>query len=245
MRKFLCLWLFAWTCLFVTDAQMQNGNDASKHPLTQSNLNHQKKYTFAVQPMQMFNWSLRLDFEMRLGDGPGWLQFGPAVYYSPDETTENPRYYYGDRGDYYYSDEWIDVNMREPYSHMKGVGLDVNYKRYVNPARSIYFAGGLSYTYFKIKYWGRKWYDYVEDGLMYYEYGLIYRNQHINRVGINTYFGYQIPTRNAFLFDMFLGIAYRYSFYGQENPKFNETMISYGRRGFVFMTGVRIGFGLK
>ncbi len=243
MRKFFCLLLLVWGCLAVADAQMQNGNDANDPPATRLYSKHQKKYTFAIQPMQMFNWSLRLDFEIRLGDGLGWLQFGPAIYGSPNESTNYPKYYYDEYGDYHYPDVWFHLNLREPYSHMKGAGLDINYKRFVNPARSFYFAAGLSYTYFKIKYWGREWYDYIEDDLEYREYRLDYQDQQINRIGVNTYFGYQIPTRKAFLFDMFWGIAYRYSFYEKENPIFNEYMISYGRRGLVFLTGVRIGVG--
>ena len=233
MRKNLYVaFLAAWFAAFHLSAQNTSGD----MPYSPS----QKKYTFAVQPMQLFNWSLRLDFEMRLGDGPGWLQFGPAVYYSLEE--ENRDYYYDGA---HYHDDWYGIYFREPYSKMRGGGLDVNYKRFINPARSFYLAAGLSYTHFNIKYWGRTWTDYTEDGLDYHEYGLDYQTQHINRLGINTYFGYQIPTRRAFLFDMFVGLAYRHSLSDKNKPAFDDNMISYGRTGTVFTTGVRIGFGIR
>ena len=235
MRKKTYLLLpVVWFTAFHTFAQDTSGD--SPYSLTQ------KKYTFATQPMQLFNWGLRFDFEKRLGDGPGWLQFGPAVYYSLEEDYNSPYGYY-DANRYYYDEEF--GFFREPYSKMRGGGLDVNYKRFINPARSFYLAAGLSYTYFNIKYWGMAWTDYTEDGLEYHEYKPDYLTQHINRLGVNTYFGYQIPTRKAFLFDMFVGMAYRHSISNKNKQSFDNYMISYGYTGFVFLTGIRIGFGIR
>ena len=72
-----------------------------------------------------------------------------------------------------------------------------------------------------------------------------YQTQRINRVGINYYLGYQIPARRAFVYDMFWGWSYRHSFSDKNKQPFNEYMFSYGWTGFVFLAGVRIGFGLK
>ncbi|MDR1172631.1 MAG: hypothetical protein LBL24_09275 [Bacteroidales bacterium] len=238
MRKNLYLLLLA-ACSAGLHAQ-----DASDDPYCQRYASSQKKYTFAIQPMQFFNSALRFDYEMRLGDGPGWLQFGPAVYCSFKGNANHPDYYY-DGDDYYHTGFLEGDIIREPCSKIRGGGLDVNYKRFINPARSFYLAAGLSYACFGIRYWGRVWTDYTEDGLEYHEYGLDYRTQHINRLGINTYFGYQIPTRRAFLFDMFAGLAYRHSFAESGKQPFNKYMLSYGYTGAVFLTGVRIGFGLK
>ena len=197
-----------------------------------------------MQPFQWFNRALRFDFEMRLGDGPGWLQFGPAVYYGKRyQEYEEPPYYY-DGNDYYYKDRYY-VSFREPFSRVRGGGLDVNYKHFIDPKRSTYFAAGLSYTYFEIDYWGYGWDNYIEDGLQYHAYVLDNRTQNINRLGINTYFGYQIPTRYNFLFDFFGGLAYRHSFSNKNKPAFNDNMLSFGHTGFVLLTGFRIGFGLR
>ena len=205
----------------------------------------QKKYTFAFQPLPLLNWCLRSDFEMRLGNGPGWLQFGPAVYYRKnDDKKDDPRYFYEGNG-YRYYDHYYNFDLRAPFSEMMGGGLDVNYKYFINVRRSFYHAVGLSYTHFKIDYWGMAWENYIEDGLQYHAYALDYRTQHINRLGGNFFFGYQIPTRGAFLCDLFWGFAYRHSFSDEDKPSFNRTFLSYGHTGFVFLTGIRFGLGIK
>jgi len=221
------------------------GQDTSDDPQYRYYASTQKKYTFAFQPLQLFNWGWRSDFEIRLGNGPGWLQFGPAVYYMKnDDKKDDPRYYYEGNG-YRYIDWRDDFYLRAPFSKMIGGGLDVNYKYFLDARRSFYQAAGLSYTHFNIDYWGMGWDNYVEDGLQYHAYALDYRTQHINRLGANIIFGYQPPVRKAFLFDIFWGIAYRHSFSDKDKPSFNRYMFSYGHTGFVFLSGVRIGFGLK
>jgi hypothetical protein len=242
MKKHIYLLVLA-VCMTVCYTFAQETSDVSfvkPYALTQ------KKFIVTVQPLQLFNRSLRHDIEIRLGDGPGWLQFGPALYYGKRyEDDENPRYYYEDNN-YSFTDWRFNISLREPFSEMRGGGLDINYKRFVNPMRSFYFAGGLSYTHFKIDYWGYEWDDFTEDGLPYHAYMLDYRNQHINRLGFNAYFGHQIPyRRGAFVLDMFWGLAYRESYSDKEKPSFDRDMFSYGYTGIVFMTGVKIGFGLR
>jgi predicted membrane-bound dolichyl-phosphate-mannose-protein mannosyltransferase len=89
------------------------------------------------------------------------------------------------------------------------------------------------------------WENYIEDGLQYHAYVPGNHTQHINRLGVNFYLGHQIPSRSAFLCDIFWGLAYRHSFSDKDKPSFNRTMLSYGHTGFVFLTGVRLGFGIK
>ena len=228
MRKYICLLLPA-ICLFAIHihAQQTPGERYARS---------QKKYTFTFQPFQLFNSGLKFDFEVRLGDGPGWLQFSPAVYYATkDEYDHYDRYY----------NQNFCFACREPYSKLSGGGLDVNYKHFLNPRRTFYMAAGVTCTIFYLDYWGDAWNDYTEDGLSYhgYEYGL--HTQHINRVGINYYLGYQIPTRRAFMYDMFWGLSYRHSYSDKNKLSFNDNMFSYGYSGVVFIAGVRIGIGLK
>jgi len=209
-------------------------------------LSTQKKFTFAVQPFQLMNWCWRFDFEVRLGDGPGWLQFGPTIYYA-DKEERKPNHFYDGKS---YGREYGYYNsFREPYSKLKGGGLDVNYKRFINANRSFYMASGLSYTYFDINYYGAggTWKDYIEDGLPYHEYTFKvgYHNQYINRVSVNHYFGFQPQTRSSFLFDMFWGLSYRYCFLDKDKPSFNNSPFSYGYSGPTLMVGIRLGFGIK
>jgi len=227
-------------CFFASFAQAQDKGFDS----TPRYLSTQKKYTFAFQPMQWFNWGWRFDFETRLGDGPGWLQFGPTVYM----VTKSKKHYYYE--DHYWHKSFSDLfYIREPFYKLNGGGLDVNYKRFIDPYRSLYFASGVSYTRFNIDFNGRlgKWNDYTEDGLLYhtYSYSENIHTQHINRMSVNQYFGYQIPSRHAFLFDVFVGISYRHAISDKDKPQFNTYSFSYGHTGFTFMTGVRFGVGIK
>jgi hypothetical protein len=183
---------------------------------------------------------------MRLGDGPGWLQFGPTIYYL-DKTENKPDHFYD--GNSYYWEYGFYSYFREPFSKLKGGGLDVNYKRFLNPRRSFYMASGLSYTYFDINYYGAvgTWNDYIEDGLPYHEYTykVGYHSQYINRISVNQFFGFQPPTRSAFLFDMFWGLSYRHCFMDKNKPAFDSSPFSYGYSGLAFMMGIRLGFGIR
>lgn len=208
---------------------------------------HQKKYTATLQPLQLLRNTLRLDFEMRIAHGLGWLQFGPALYYYPKETTNNPdygyigKYYYG----YHYYRNQEAIFPTEPCSGIFGGGLDVNYKWFFDPKRTLYLLGGNSFSRFNVRYWGWEWSDYIQDGLPYHEFVPRCLHQHINRLGINGLFGFMIPSRHAFLVDMFWGFSYRLSFSEKDKPPFGTYMSSPGYTGLVFVTGVRFGVGIK
>ena len=236
MKKTLLL-VLVWTVTMHVYAQEQSDVTENKRYLRT-----QKKATFAIQPLQVFSNSLRYDFEIRLGNGPGWLQFGPAFYFSQDNNSRNSNYYY-EGNDYYY--DWYNLRLREPFSKLKGAGLDINYKHFLDARRSFYMAAGLSYTRFEIKYSGRAWEDYTEDGLVYHTYVEGYHTQQIKRFGINNFIGYQIPAQNAFLFDVFGGYAIRFSSSDENKPAFDNYMFSYGYTGFVLIMGIRIGFGIR
>ena len=206
---------------------------------------HQKRYTVTVQPMQLLRNSLRFDFEMRIDNGPGWLQIGPALYYIPQSDDPDYGYLGNEYHRYYHYREYGEVSMIDPCSGMLGGGLDVNYKWFFDPKRTIYLLGGASYTHFTIRYWGWAWSDYVQDGLLYHEYVSGFRRQHINRFGLNGLFGFQIPSRHAFLVDMFVGFSYRHSMAEKNKPSFSTDVFSYGYTGLVFVTGLRFGIGIK
>ncbi|MCL1974120.1 MAG: hypothetical protein FWG54_04800 [Bacteroidetes bacterium] len=230
MKKiFLLSWVVV--CFFAAQGNAQARYDWS-----------QKKYTVAIQPMQLlFKNSLRLDFEVRIADGPGWLQFGPAAYYAKGEED------YFCLGNRAYRDGYRDLfYFSEPFTSLLGGGLDINYKWFFDAKRSLYLLSGLSFTHFDIKYWGSVWSDYIEDGLQYSGYlPADFNHQHVNRPGANFLFGFQVPSRHLFLFDMFGGFSYRYSVADKGKPSYNEEVFSYGYTGWVFVTGVRFGIGIK
>jgi hypothetical protein len=230
-------------CFFASHAHAQ---DQFEHVNPPRYLSTQKRITFAIQPFQWLNNCWRSDIEIRLGDGPGWLQFGPTIYYA-NHVKDTPDHFYD--GKYYSREYGYNTIFREPYSKLKGGGLDVNYKRFLNANRTFYISSGLSYTYFDINYYGVNgvWKDYTEDGLPYHEYTYTsgYHSQYINRVSINHYFGFQPAIRAAFLFDMFWGLSYRHCFMDKDKPAFNQSVFSYGYSGPAFMMGLRFGFGIK
>jgi len=237
MRKLLYV-LLSVISLSVTHVHAQN---TSPDPRSELYNWSQKKYTFTVQPFQLFNSGLKIDFEVRLGNGPGWLQFSPAVYYSTKNLTETDFYFHRS----YYDDRWGFNIFSEPYTKMKGGGLDINYKRFLDPRRSFYTAAGITFTRYDIEYWGWASNDYIEDGLTYRSYMYDIQTQRINRAGINYYFGYQIPAHRSFIYDMFWGLSYRHSFSDENKPSFNDNMFSQGYSGFVFIAGLRLGFGIR
>ena len=236
-KRYYLLLLAVWFFTSQTQAQDKAGRQSLPRYFST-----QKKYTVAIQPFQWFNSGWRFDFETRLGDGPGWLQFGPTVY---SASGNGNSYSYGYDGYDYHS----GFSFHESFSKLNGGGLDINYKRFINPERSLYFASGLSYSRFNIDYHGGygEWKNYMEDGLQYHEYiysqGL--HTQHINRTAINSYFGYQVPSRRMFLFDMFVGFSYRHANSEKDKPAFDRYAYSYGYTGLVFMTGLRFGIGIK
>ena len=233
MKKRLFMSFLLAMCFVVINANAQDTSDDSfnKSPY----LLKQKKFTVAVQPLQLFNWGLRNDFEIRLGRGPGLLQFGTTVYYAPAGKGKENSYYY---------DEYEGI-FRESFSGLKGGGLDINYKIFVNHKRTVYFATGVAYARFNIKYLGWTWDHYIEDGLQYHAYVMDYTTQDINRWGVNAYFGHQPSFYKPFLFDIFWGLGWRRSFSDSAKPSFDNYILSYGYNGIVFLTGVRIGFGFR
>ena len=228
-RRITIVLLTAWC--FSTQLQAQEQDVTHRPPRY---LSTQKKYTVAFQPFQLINnWGWRTDFEVRLGEGPGWLQFGSTFYYVDKDKTE----------------EHQPIGFRESYKTMKGAGIEVNYKRFIDPWRGLYVAAGLSYNHFGIGYEGGTgtWRDYIEEGITYHEFSYIYGHQfqHIDRASVQHYVGYQIPSRAAFIFDVFGGISYRHSFSDKSKSAFNRYPFSYGYTGFVGVIGIRVGVGIK
>ncbi|MDR1895404.1 MAG: hypothetical protein LBR10_01270 [Prevotellaceae bacterium] len=186
------------------------------------------QYTAAMQPMYLFNSGIRLDFEKRIKRSPSWLQISPSVYWVPKDDEYNSYLMSG-----------------EELSGLFGIGLDLNYKYFFNPKESFYVAAGCTYTHYRINYRGDIWNSYTEYDLTYHTHEYGNAKQNINRAGLNTYIGYQIPTP-YFLFDMYVGLGYRLSFRSDKfGERFDSSMISPGYRGVMFLTGVRFGCKFK
>jgi hypothetical protein len=192
-------------------------------------LPHQEKgYTIAWYPFHHIANGVRFDFEKRIKNTPAWIQAGVTGYsFSPEDSEYN-----------FYT-------LSGEFNYLRGGGLELNYKRFINVKESMYLAGGCSYNHYNVKYFDYYWRSYTENNLDYWvnEYGNM--KQKINKFGINTYLGYQLPTP-TFLFDIFVGLGYRYSFRSNSAANsFDDSMLALGYRGIVFMTGVRLGVKFK
>jgi opacity protein-like surface antigen len=224
MNKIL-ITLFTFLTVATSQTQAQEQTITIKLP-------HQlKKYTIATHPFYGLNSGVRFDFEMRIKNTPSWIQIGTAGYLVPRRDEEK-------------YNQWVTITGDELNSLLGG-GLELNYKYFFNNSESLYVAGGCSYSRYNIEYIDKYWDSYIEHGLEYRmsKFGIL--NQKIDKFGINTYFGYQIP-KPTFLFDMFVGLGYRYSLRSNivANP-FDNGMISFGYKGVVFITGVRFGVKFK
>jgi hypothetical protein len=216
--------LFVMLATLSLTAQSQNITVAEKLP------HLEKRYTIAAHPLYIFNNGMRLDFEKRIRNTPSWIQCGIAGYWLSEGEQD---YNYG-----------VLISGDE-LNELRGVGLELNYKHFVDKKETLYFAGGCSYSHYGIEYVDAFWRTYTEDGQTFWTKERGHLSQNINKLGINTYFGYQSP-RPTFLADMFIGIGYRYSFYSNSMAHpFNDRMLSLGYRGLVFITGVRLGAKFK
>jgi hypothetical protein len=208
------------------DNQNNNYNYGYNYGLEERYPHLTKNYTIAFHPFSLFTGGMRFDLEKRIKNTPAWVQIGLTGNFL-SRKTDNYNNYFMISGD--------EMNF------MLGGCLNLNYKRFYNRKESLYFAGGCLYSHYNIEHAGRTLHSYIENDLTYYAFKYGNVKQKIDRFGLNAFLGYQSP-RPTFLFDVFAGIGYRYSFRSnnQANP-FNNSMVSLGYRGFVFVAGIRFG----
>jgi hypothetical protein len=227
MKKFLSI--LCASIMAVTSIQAQVPDLADRFP------HLRKQYTIAFQPLYLYNLGWRLDFEQRIPDSPAWIQIGAVVNSMPRTTNDA-----GHR----YENDWFLLNGDE-LNRLIGGGLYLNYKYFFNRMETWYWSGGCSYSHYNIEYFDEYMRSYTEDNLVYHTYGVGNFKQNINKIGASTYIGYQSP-RATFLFDIYIGAGYKHSFYSDPDGRlFNQGMIGFGYRGFVFITGVRFGVKFK
>ncbi|MDR0814184.1 MAG: hypothetical protein LBN37_00365 [Bacteroidales bacterium] len=195
--------------------------------------NHHGRFTFTVHPSQLVtHQNFRIDAEMRPGKSRSWLQFGLNFPLAAKVMWEEEGLFYP------YDIDMYDASLKG------GVGLNFNYKYFFH--RYLYVAGGPSWQYCNIEYSRYGWIPFVEDGIVYNEYGKGNYRQKINNLGLNAMGGFQKISRHNFLVDVYMGVAAQKAFYADPDAdKFNSTMYSRGYTGCVFLIGVRIGFAGK
>ena len=190
----------------------------------------QKRFAVSAHPMWWLNNAFRFDFEFRLRQTPAWLQISPTIHALSPEYDNN--YYDGN----------YTIFSGDGIRRMSGFGIEVNYKYFINKTEAWYVAGGLSYNYYRLQCKAYSLTSYMEHGLEYHlrEYGMV--SQKINKIGMNAYIGYRVPRGKHFLTEFFTGLGYRHSFMNNPAaPRFDNSMISPGHTGFVFIVGLKLG----
>jgi len=185
------------------------------------------RYTVSVEPLNFLlsGGAPRVNIEKRIGRKE-WVGVSATGYWMPANHD--------------YGWETMDSGF-ESFSHLKGFGLGGTCKYYFLP---VLFAGaGASYSHFNVQYPGFGFYEYVEDGLTYYEFRQQEQHQYFNRyagnacVGVHTF-------RHAFFVEVTLGIGYSHSFYDASRARY-DGFYGFGYRGFYPTFGFKMGLNLK
>jgi hypothetical protein len=216
-----------------------------------------KRYTVAVDPMQLINNGFKFDFETELsGRRTGeWMQAGLLMFAAPERKYKD--YYYSP---YYYRE--LDGNNRESYNSgyetyhkMWGVGLSVLFKKMFH-RRGWYFSTGVKLEFYGVTANVKELVSFAEYGNTFYEQGgWLSHRQYFFKPGLQFNLGKHITLTPRCFFDVFLGVSYSYAFYdsGKTIPatrysypqprtyaKFTR-MDGFGYRGFSPNFGARFG----
>jgi len=131
---------------------------------------------------------------------------------------------------------------------MVGVGVEVLHKIYTQVQRErsgIYFAYGLNYNHYDIKYNGFGWAATKnEDQLDIYEYKLLDQKQIINRIGFAALTGIEVYSSNYFVIDFYIGFGFKYSVIDAPNGdqnRYKANYLDYGFSGFEPRLGIKLG----
>jgi hypothetical protein len=139
---------------------------------------------------------------------------------------------------------------------VRGLGLQVQHRRYLGTAQSPYPAGpyvsyGLSYQHFAVSRNELGWKE-VKDptGLPYYEYSNTRHTETINRYGATAQLGYQLPfATSRFSADIYAGAGWRtgQSRSGNQvvDSRYRSGPSDYGHQGFYFPAGFKVGVALR
>lgn len=188
--------------------------------------------SLAVQPLYWLNNGYRVDYERQLKNPAHWLQLSAIGYHVEDKDL--------------FWILWMDNDSR--FNRAWGAGLEANYKWFPFERPVMYFAGGLSFSHFDVKYSeaSYRFINYQENGLTYYEPEWQTRSlsQYFERLGTNLSLGFQNRPTRRFLIDGYAGICYLYSFYDKEKYRPDSYLNSLSYRGVSFTLGFRIGFRL-
>jgi hypothetical protein len=194
-----------------------------------ANAQEKRQMALSVEPLYIFNNAMRINLEKKM-TAKDWLGLNMTGYYAP----------YGPDG---YGSATSNSDFLR-VDKLRGIGIGGTYKRYF--ARICFINLGADCTFFDVQnndeYGFRK---FREDGLVFYEYGLIDTHSYFKKLTTNVNFGIHSTFHRVFFVEPYIGMGVAYSFYDSSYPeKYNETMFGFGYRGAYLSMGVKLGFNI-
>ncbi|RZK66192.1 MAG: hypothetical protein EOO85_27180 [Pedobacter sp.] len=193
-------------------------------------LPQQASLSIALQPFFLLNNALKVDVEWQRADSQFGYIFTMESY---SGRVEENKYNYS-------SDGHNDA--------MNGFGLGVAQKYRLKSERSgPYVAYGMTYRYLEIAVETQDFYSYQENGLTYYDFGTIKKNNVISSGLFSAVFGYQRVADN-FVYDLYLGMAYKAQFKSTDfgaGRTYNQYQYSYAHKGATMLVSLKIGYQFR
>ncbi|MDR0768396.1 MAG: hypothetical protein LBE71_00580 [Dysgonamonadaceae bacterium] len=185
------------------------------------------RYAFSIEPLYMYNGSLRLNVAKRLESGD-CIEANITGYCLPHNNTGN----------------YITANSDfEQIIGLGGLGVGSTYKYYI--LQSLYIGGGASYTYYRVQYRNLDFYGYeAEDGLTFYKYQYQNCSQTYNKFTANLSIGIHSTFHRTFLVEYYFGLGYAHSLYNKNKAAYNSTPFGFGYRGMYPAAGIKIGINV-
>jgi hypothetical protein len=153
---------------------------------------HKKSISVTFQPFFLLNNAAKFDVELQAAGKKRGIVFTAEVYSGRLKDTE----------------ELIDPDYSE-WDEIAGAGIGISGKyKFKNQRSSPYVTYGITYRYQEIGYQGQDFYSYEEDGLSYFEYGLIDYKAVVSSALFNTTFGYQ-KVKDDYMYDLYFGFGYK------------------------------------
>lgn len=206
-----------------------------------------QRYTIAINPTQLFNRGLKLDFEYELPRLGQWLQIGLTGYYAPERTSPRSSFWSGGGydawGDDY--DRSLPVSGWDDFRKMSGGGITVLYKKMLH-RRGWYLSTGLSVSLFRVQYTGWGMVPFVEDGLTFYRQGEFPITQSFVKPSFEFNVGKHFNLTHRLFIDIYAGGRLTWSIYKPRKDEYGyqeySEIYGFGYRGIEpFHGGVRFG----
>ncbi len=192
----------------------------------------QRRYTIAIQPIELLNFGLMLDFELELDKGK-WLQLNLTGHYAPQYDFAR---YKGDYVVYPYKGGWSNFLNQDYFERLGGIGFGAAYKRIFSQG-GWYWSAGIYLNYYDVTEWILD--DYGPSGHTHINKSIRSR---IFKYGFNINIGKHFAlSRNLFL-DTYIGLGLEGAHSDGLRLNWKASMLSFRYSGVYVSSGLRIGW---